>query len=193
VTDLLTTHYATAMSAYEAGSLAAIDAWIEPPKGRRGFHAAEVAERQAVGPTPDPESGERVHQLMIEFNAARAGSKDPGLVRTLVGPLRAFYGDMVKDTWGLIWKAVDRERNRTEAASVAGRARDDRIAYASHLSWMAGPAQGRRKTRLGMRSAPMRLNEYERAHATLLAEEAIDDPLPWCRCCLPDRPLQAKS
>jgi hypothetical protein len=52
VTNLLSSHYATAMSPYEAASLAAIDAWIAPPKGRHGFHAAEVAERQAVGPTP---------------------------------------------------------------------------------------------------------------------------------------------
>jgi hypothetical protein len=177
VTDLLTTHYATAMSAYEVGSLAAIDAWIVPPRGKHGFHAAEVAERQAVGPTPDPSDGERVYQSMIEFNGARAGSRDPALVRKLVKPLRALYGDMVEDTWNLIWRAVDRERKRPEAASVARRARDDRIAYASHLSWMAGPAQGRRKTRLSTRSAAMRLNEYERVHARLLAEEAIDDPL----------------
>jgi hypothetical protein len=105
------------------GSLATIDAWIAPPKGKHGFHAAEVAERQAVGPTPDPSDGERVYQSMIEFNAARAGSRDPKLVRNLVKPLRALYTDMVEDTWTLIWKAVDRERRRPEAASVARRAR----------------------------------------------------------------------
>jgi len=114
---------------------------------------------------------------MIDFNADRAGSRDPALVRKLVKPLRALYADMVEDTWALIWKAVDRERKRPEAASVARRTRQDRIAYASHLSWMAGPVQGRRKTRLNARSAAMRLNDYERAHATLIAEEAIDDPL----------------
>jgi hypothetical protein len=134
VTDLLTTHYATAMSPYEMGSLATIDAWIEPSGGKHGFHAAEVAERQAVGPTPDPSDGERVYQSMTEFNAARAGSRDPALARKLVQPLRALYGDMVEDTWTLIWKAIDRERKRPEAASVARRVREDRIAYASHLS-----------------------------------------------------------
>jgi hypothetical protein len=177
VTDLLATHYATAMSGYEVRSLAAIDAWIEPPSGRDGFHAAEVAERQPVGPTPDPSDGHRVYNLMSEFNAARAGSTDPSVVRRLVQPLRALYGEMVEDTWSLIWKVVDRERRRPEAASVARRARADRIAYASHLSWMLGPAQGRRKARMTSRSAAMRLNEFERAKATLLAEEAIDDPL----------------
>jgi hypothetical protein len=177
VTDLLSSHYATAMSPYEAASLAAIDAWIAPPKGQHGFHAAEVGERQAVGPTPDPSDAEEVDRCMSEFNAARAGRKTPALVRKLAQPLRALYRDMVEDTWALIWKAVDRERKRPEAASVARRTREDRIAYASHLSWMAGAAQGRRRTRLGPRSAAMRLNDYERAHARLLAEEAIDDPL----------------
>jgi hypothetical protein len=62
------------MSTYEVGSLAAIDAWIAPPAGNHGFHTAELAERQPVGPTPDPKDGERVHEAMIQFNAARAGS-----------------------------------------------------------------------------------------------------------------------
>jgi hypothetical protein len=177
ITDLLTTHYATAMSGYEGRSLAAIDAWIAPPRGKHGFHAAEVAERQAVGPTPDPSDGERVYKLMTEFNATRARSKDPSVVRKLVQPPRALYDEMVGDTWSLIWKAIGRERKRPEAASVVRRVREDRIAYASHLNWMLGPAQGRRKTRMTPRSAAMRLNEFERAKATLLAEEAIDDPL----------------
>jgi hypothetical protein len=177
VTDLLTTHYTTAMSPYEVGSLAAIDAWIAPPRGKHGFHAAEAAERQAVGPTPDPEDGERVYQLMSAFNAARRRRKNPAFIRKLIKPLQALYQNMVDDTWSLIWKTVERERGRPEATSVARRAREDRIAYASHLNWMAGLAEGRRRTRLDPRQAAMRLNEYERAHARLLAEEAIDDPL----------------
>ena len=176
-TDLLTTHYATAMSPYEVGSLTAIDAWIDPPAREHGFHAAERAERQAVGPTPDPTDGVKVHELMQQFNAARAGRKDPALVQKLLGPLRALYEPMVKDTWNLIWKVIDRERGRPEAGSVARRAREDRIAYANHLNWMAGPVGGRRKTRMNARSAAMRLNEWERAQVLLEAEEAVDDPL----------------
>jgi hypothetical protein len=177
VNALLTSHYATAMSTYEVGSLAAMDAWIEPPAGEHGFHSAERAERQAVGPTPDPKDGERVHKAMKDFNAARAGSADPVVVRKFVGPLRKMYDYMVGDTWDLIWKTVDRERKFPEAPSVARREREDRIAYASHMAWMAGPAEGRRKTRMTPRSAAMRLNEYERSQAMLVAEEAIDDPL----------------
>jgi len=64
-----------------------------------------------------------------------------------------------------------------EAPSVARRVREDRIAYASHIAWMAGPTEGRRRTRMTPRLAAMRLNEYERAQALLEAEEAVDDPL----------------
>lgn len=177
VTDLLTTHYATAMSGYEIRSLAAIDAWIAPPRGKHGFHAAEASERQAVGPTPDPKDGEKIHQAMGQFNTRRAGSHDPAIVQKLIGPMCTLYDGMVRDTWDLTWRALDRERLRDEAPSVARRSTEDRIAYANHMNWMNGPAEGRRRTRMSSRAAAMRLNEYERARAKLEAEEAIDDPL----------------
>jgi hypothetical protein len=175
--DLLMTHYATAMSPFETRSLAAMNAWIAPADGVHGFKAAEVAESQAVGPVPTPKDGEVVHGLMKTFNAQRAGSKDPVLVQKLAEPLRDLYRNMVDDTWTLIWKVVDRERARLEAASVLRRSREDRIAYASHMQWMTGPAEGRRKTRMTSRNAAMRLDALERAKTLLVAEEAIDDPL----------------
>jgi hypothetical protein len=177
VTDLLATHYATAMSGFEMQSLPAIDAWIAPEGGQHAFQAAAAAERLIVGPTPDQSIGEQVHKLMGEFNASREGSKDPAVVRRLIEPLREVYETLINDTWSLIWKVVNRERSLPEAASVARRALQDRIAYIEHLEWMAGPAEGRRKTRMTSRNAALRLNEYELAQARLSAEEAIDDPL----------------
>lgn len=178
VTDLLASHYATGMSAYESTSLASLDAWIAPPNGMHGFEAAEDAERHAVGPVPDPRDGEKIHDAMGKFNAARAGNTNRDVVHRLSRPLRILYDGMVRDTWNLIWKAIDRERAaHREAPSVERRAHADRVAYASHMAWMAGPAEGRRKTRMTPRAAAMRLNEYERAQRLLEAEEAIDDPL----------------
>jgi hypothetical protein len=176
-TELLAGHYAAALSALESQSLPAMDAWIDPPDGIHGFHAAEQAERQAVGPVPDPEDGQRVHALMKTFNERRAGRKDPGIVRNLSRDLRMLYDDMTAATWQLVWKVIDRERTRTEAASVGRRARADRIAYARHIQWMLGPAEGRRKTRPSPRTAALRLAELEQANRLLTAEEAIDDPL----------------
>lgn len=177
VTDLLATHYATAMSSVETGSLTAMDAWIDPPKGKHGFHAAELAERQVIGPTPSPKDGETIFALMKVFNEQRVGSTDPVLVQKLAQPLRKLYGSMVDETWKLVWKVIDRERARTEAVSLMRRVRDDRIAYASHMAWMNGPVGGRRKTRMNPRGAAMRLDVLERAKTVLAAEEAIDDPL----------------
>ena len=177
VTELLSRHYAAALSALEAQSLSAMDAWIDPPADAHGFHAAEQAERQAVGPVPAPEDGQRVHNLMKTFNERRAGRKDPKIVRNLSKDLRMLYDDMTAATWRLIWKVIDRERTRAEAASVGRRAREDRIAYARHIQWMLGPVEGRRKTRSTPRAAALRLAELEQANRLLTAEEAIDDPL----------------
>lgn len=175
--DLLKTHYVTAMSQFEMQSLAAVDAWVDPPAGMHGFHAAELAENHAVGPVPSPKDGQRVHTLMKIFNEQRAGSKNPAVVQKLAIPLYELYEGMVVETWNLIWKVVDREKAKPEAASVARRVREDRIAYAAHLQWIMGPAEGRRKTRMTPRGAAVRLDELERANALLVAEEAIDDPL----------------
>ena len=41
-------------------SLAALNAFISPPKGVHGFHAAAAEEHQAVGPVPAGEDDERL-------------------------------------------------------------------------------------------------------------------------------------
>lgn len=176
-TELLSIHYQTAMSVYEAGSLPALDAWIDPPAGVHAFDAAVRAERQPVGPRPEHGEGEQAQQLMRAFNSARAGSVDPQVVQRLIGPLRSFYDDLVGDTWRLMWRCVDRERGWPLAPSVERRAWEDRKAYAEHVQWMNGPAEGRRRTRRTSRTAALRLNTLETAQAQLGAEEAIDDPL----------------
>lgn len=176
LTDLLAQHYVTATSSLEMQSLAAADAWIDPGR-EQGFHAAELAERKAVGPAPAPEDAREIQALMKTLNEQRAGSKDPARVNTLAQPLRRLYDRMVGQTWSLIWRVVDRERATPEAPSVTRRARDDRIEYAAQLAWMNGPAEGRRKTRMTPRGAAIHLDRLERARTKLLAEEAIDDPL----------------
>lgn len=177
LTDLLAQHYATAMSPLEMRSLSAIDAWIDPPAGVHGFHAAEIAETRAIGPAPSPDAARAVHAMMKALNEERRGSKDPAIVAPLAKPLRALYDGMTQQTWSLVCKVIDRERLRPTAPSVARREREDRIAYARHLQWMNGPAAGRRKTRMTPRAAAMRLDELERARGLVIAEEAIDDPL----------------
>ena len=77
-TDLLRAHWQTGMSSYEAASLAALDAWIEPPTGVHGFDAAAEAEAIPVGPQPDHGEGETADRLVAAFNAgARAAASSP--------------------------------------------------------------------------------------------------------------------
>jgi hypothetical protein len=76
-----------------------------------------------------------------------------------------------------MWAVINREKAKPEAASVARRVAADCLAYAEHMQWMTGPAEGRRKTRMTHRNAAMRLHELERAEARVETEEAIDDPL----------------
>jgi hypothetical protein len=176
-TELLNTHYQTAMSTYETQSLPALDAWVDPPPGVHAFHAAARAERQPVGPRPEHGEGVEAQKLMRAFNRARAGSLDRTVIEPLLDPIHQFYGDLVDGTWELLWRSIEREAQWPEAPSVARRANEDRKAYAAHIAWMNGPAGGRRRTRRAPRAAAMELGRLEAAQARCNAEEAIDDPL----------------
>lgn len=176
-TDLLNAHWQTAMSSYETASLAALNAWIDPPAGVHGFDAAVAAEKVKVGPRPDRTIGEDVQRLMKVFNAARAGKVDPAVIGPLRKPLTNYYGTLLTAPWGLMWQVINRERLVPEAPSVQKREFEDRVAYASQLSWMNGPAKGLRRTRQTARNAALSLSRMEAAQNLLAAEEAIDDPI----------------
>jgi hypothetical protein len=177
VSEFLRQHYATTMSSYEAASLPALEAWINPPAGQDGFRAAVNAETLVAGPKLDPRDAEEVHRLMNELDARRARSSDPAVVAPLAGPLRGLYGARTQRTWRLIWQALEREQLIPTAPSVTRREREDRIAYAEHMAWMNGPVQGLRRARPEMRTVVRRLRELEAAKTRLEAEEAVDDPL----------------
>jgi hypothetical protein len=176
-TQLIGDHYQTAMSTYETASLPALDAWIDPPTDTHAFHAAARAEQEPIGPRPERGEGDEAQRLMRSFNVARAGSTDRIVVERLLNPIRAFYQDLVDGTWELMWRSIERERQWPEAPSVVRRSYEDRRAFASHIAWMNGPAQGRRRTRRVPRAAAMELGRLESAQARCAAEEAIDDPL----------------
>jgi len=177
LSQFLRQHYATAMSSYEAGSLAALEAWIDPPAGSTGPEAAAATELQAVGPTLSPSDAAEVSRLMEHFDERRQRSIDPKVYTPLLGPLRTFYAAKTQHTWTLLWKAVARERKVALAASVGRREREDRIEYARHMQWMNGPAQGRLRARTHLRSNVISKRRLEAAQALVEAEEAIDDPL----------------
>jgi hypothetical protein len=175
LTDLLNEHWATPLSPLEAQSLAALDAWIEPPTGEHGFDAVARAEGRPIGPVPDGDDDERLYPLVERFNQRRGTSTDLAIVRPLLGPIEAHYRPLVEHTWRLLWRCRDREAAFPEAPSVLRRWEEDREAYTRHIDWLA--RGGLRRTRQTPRQAAQTLHRLEEAGQRLEAEEACEDPL----------------
>jgi hypothetical protein len=185
--ELLRRHWATAQTDLERGSLAALDAFIDPPPGVHGFDAAAAAELETVGPLPDGDDDTAVEPLVREFNESRAGRADRGTVGRLIGPIAAHYRPLVERSWQLLWRCLERERAYPEAPSCARRLPGDRDAYTRHIDWTV--SGGRRRTRQTARQAASTMRELEGAQAMLDAEEAIDDPLRMARYLLAGKAL----
>jgi hypothetical protein len=175
LTDLLNAHWATAQSPLERQSLAALDAWVEPPAGELAFDASARAELLSVGPVPDGDEDGRLYPLVEQFNERRAGGTDPAVVGPLLGPVAAHYRPLVDRTWRLLWRCRGREAAYPEAPAVARRWEEDRDAYTRHLEWLA--QGGRQRARQTARQAALRLHALEEAQSLVEAEEACDDPL----------------
>jgi hypothetical protein len=175
LTGLVNAHWVTPQSELERQSLAALDAYIDPPAGEHGFVAAARAEEQPVGPLPTGESDEKLAKLVDHFNKQRAGSTDPAVVGPLLGDIEAHYRPLLRTTWDLLWRCRDREAAYPEARSVARRWDADREAYTRHIDWLA--QGGLRRTRQSPRQAARTLHDLEKAQRLLETEEACDDPL----------------
>jgi hypothetical protein len=175
LTDLLGAHWATPQSELERASLPALDAFIDPPGGVHGFHAAAVAELRPAGPLPAAEDDQRLEALVEEFNGRRAGRTDLATVRPLLRPIAGHYRPLMARTWELVWRCMERERGWPEAPSVDRRWAADRQAYTDHIDWTA--RDGRRRTRQTSRQAAMTMRRLEQAKTRVQAEEACDDPV----------------
>jgi len=175
MSDLTREHWVTALSDYENASLAALDAYVEPPGGLHGFHAANEAEVDPVGPQPEGELDAELEPLMDAFNAARDKRTDPKVVLPLLGPISAHYTPLVERAYELIWRCYARERRLPEAPSSQRRFIADCEAYTRHIDWTN--RIGHRRTRQTHRQAALSIRALEDAQAVVWAEEATDDPL----------------
>jgi hypothetical protein len=175
LTDLLDAHWATALSEVERQSLAALDAYLEPPAGLHGFAAAALAEQMAVSPVPPGEADADLAPLVEEFNRARVRRTDPAVVAPLLAPIEAHYLPMTQAAWELVWRCRGRELRYPEAPSVGRRWQEDCAAYQRHLDWLA--RNGLRRTRQSPRQAALTLRNLEEAQRLVEAEETCDDPL----------------
>jgi hypothetical protein len=174
MTGLLRGHWTTPQSQLEQMSLAALDAYVEPPAGVHGFRAALAAERIPVGPVPVNEDDD-LEPLVEAFNRKRGGATDRSLLLPLLTPFEAHYRPLVDETYRLVWRCRDREAEWKEAPAVERRWKEDLEAYTGHLDWSA--QAGRRRARQTARQAAMTLRRLESAQTLVEAEEACDDAL----------------
>jgi hypothetical protein len=175
LTQLMNAHWATAQSAMERLSLGALDAFIEPPMGIHGFHAAVSQERDVVGPVPAAEDDQRLEPLLKEFNRLRDGRTDPATITPLLFGIEEHYRPLIERAWELVWRCWNREASCDEAPSTQRRWETDCEEYTNHIDWLA--EDGRRRTRQTPRQAAMLLRNLEEAKKLLDAEEACDDPV----------------
>ncbi|WP_437656846.1 hypothetical protein [Sorangium sp. So ce1182] len=176
MTELLSSHWVPELSGLEAQHLPALDAAIDPPRGRGAHEAAREAEGIEIGPMPAAEDDEKVDLLLSAFNAERGRRTEEKVVARLRRPIEAHYSGLVDRGWPLLWRCLDRERGYPEAEHVERRWQDDLAALDRHNDWVV--AQGRPyRTRQNSAQAARTLSEAEEAQRLLTAEEAIDDPL----------------
>lgn len=188
--DVVNAHWATPQSGVERQSLAALDAFIDPPGGADGFAAAEEAERRPAGPSPEGDDDDRLMPLVERFNAARNRRTDPAVVAPLRTPIEEHYRPLLRRAWDLLWRCRDRELGRPEAGSVGRRWDADRQEYTRHIDWLA--RNGLRRTRQTPRQAATTLRAIEEAGRLLEAEEACDDPLRMAAVVLANKAVRGR-
>jgi hypothetical protein len=173
--QLVADHWATPQTSFERASFAAVEAFVDPPRGLSGFEAAARAELEAIGPSPSGGDDEDLMPLVEDFNAARNRRTEPAVVEPLLAQIHAHYALLVRRAWTLTWRALERERHYPEAGSVQRRWDEDRRAYTWQMDWVA--MDGRRRARETARQAISTMHRLEEAKALVGAEEALDDPL----------------
>jgi len=186
-TTLLRRHWVTGQSDLENENLAALDAWIEPPHGVVASEAARAVEDQAVGPLLQPYDENRIFKVIGELNSERAGSTDESVCSRLTPRLEGECRPFVEHAWGLLWRAIERERGFTPGSSVEKRWADDRRAYTEQVDWVEGG--GRRRARDSARRAASLRLRLEESQERLDAQEALDDPLVMARLILVGKAL----
>lgn len=176
LTDVLTSHWVFALNDWESQSLAALDAFIDPPAGMHGHTAASAADRVPLGPRPDADLDRRLAPLLDTFNKKRSGDTDSKIVEPLLAPIREHYAPLLERAWRLTWDGIERECAHDEARFVEARYGEDCRRYSQHMAWVH-QAGGIRRTRHTIRQAIARISDLESEQTSVVAQEYCDDPL----------------
>ena len=176
MTSLLARSWITPQTIGERANLAALDAWIEPRPGADGFTTAAERESVSARPIPVPDFDRGIEPLVQRLDEAHK-AHDVAAERRVRAEIKDEYDGLIRPAWDLLWVVRDREAAVPEEPRYTpGRWDADRVTYSSHMEWMDGPAQGRRRTRDTVIGAIRGRREAENAATVLAAEEACSDP-----------------
>ena len=161
--ELLSSHWQTGMSSYEAASLAALDAWIDPPTGVHAFDAAARGRGDRRRPAARPRRGRdrRPARRRLQRGARRqrrsggrgAAARRPA--RPLRRPDRRHLGPHPP-------LSSTASAGGRRPPSVERRFTVDRDEYTRHMEWMNHPSGGRRRARMTARQTAQELHALER-------------------------------
>ncbi|MBE9112118.1 hypothetical protein IQ273_22175 [Nodosilinea sp. LEGE 07298] len=178
INDLVNHHWAFPLPTDETQRLSALDAYIEPTLPGGGFETLEDLDRTGqafIGPHPTVREDRPLQPLLETFNGLRVGATDLSVVRPLLGPIEDHYQPLLRQTWDVCWRCVDRERQYPEATYVERRWLEDCGFYRNKLAYVQDG--NRFSTRTHPKAAAGEFVSKEAATTQVQAEEAIADPL----------------
>lgn len=179
LTDVLTTHWVTGQSPLEDEHLAALLAWINPPPGTTGLHAALEAEdpqlHRPAGPATDPSFDSiELAPLLQAFDTAAEEGNTAATTRH-IHRLRDLLDTYLRPTWDDAWHALALLRGLPQTTDAHRRWNADRDRFTAFSTYLAedGRPQPIKDNAV---FAARRLARLEQAAGAFEALRALEDP-----------------
>ena len=176
MTDLLSAHWITGQSPLEDQDLAALLAWIDPPRhAASGLQAAlqveAAATHRSAGPVTDAAFDNQQLAPLLKGHARASEHDKASILKELDGLL----SDHLQPTWDRMWQAFGLLNGLPEADFVKRRWSHERGRFTQQSNHLAqdGPPQPARDNAV---AAATGLALREHAAAVFDAERAAEDP-----------------
>ncbi|MFG2463419.1 hypothetical protein ACGFWE_41095 [Streptomyces sp. NPDC048523] len=178
LTDLLTTHWVTGQSPLEDEHLAALLAWIDPPPGTTGLHAALAAEdpqlRRPAGPATDPSFDTfELDPLLTAYDTAAEEGNTAAMTRH-TDRLRDLLHTYLHPTWDDAWHALALLRTLPQTLDAHRRWDADRDRFTAYSTYLADDGRPQ-PIKDDAVSAARRLARLEQAQGAFEARRALED------------------
>ncbi|MCQ6557020.1 hypothetical protein NPS70_28105 [Streptomyces sp. C10-9-1] len=178
LTDLLTTHWVTGQSPLEDEHLATLLAWINPPPGTTGLHAALAAEaphRQPAGPATDPSFDTiELDPLLTAFDTAAEEGNTAAMTRH-TQRLHDLLRTYLTPAWDDAWNALGLLRSLPQTPDAHRRWDTDRDRFTAFSTYLADDGRPQ-PIKDDAVSAARRLARLEQAAGAFEARRALEDP-----------------